>query len=271
MALTTIVLSNRIVVLQIEFSSHDSSLSTRFPRSPTMPRYPSRVPARSSAQAGGVAAVDRALLLLSAFRAGDGELTLAELAARAQLVKSTALRLLASLVHFGFVRRTDAGLYALGPEIPRLNGLAAASSPLEAEVMPALRRLVERTRETAAFHVVRDDRRVCLYRVDSPQVLRDHGHVGDLFPLDRGAGGRVLLAFSGARGATYDRIRREGYAALVGDRVPDLAGISAPVFGPGGELAGAITLSLPAHRYRQKFIRPVREAAGTVSRKLGGA
>jgi DNA-binding IclR family transcriptional regulator len=235
-----------------------------------MPRYPTRVPARSSAEAGGVAAVDRALMLLCAFRDGDRELTLAALAERTQLVKSTVLRLLASLAHFGFIRRSAAGLYSLGPEIARLNGLVASSFSLEAEVMPSLEKLVARTRETAAFHVRRDDRRVCLYRVDSPQVLRDHGRVGDIFPLDRGAGGRVLLAFSGAKGAVYEKVRREGHAALVGDRVPDIAGISAPVFGAGGELVGAITLSLPTHRYKKNFIGPVRAAAATVTARLGG-
>ncbi|HEX4944278.1 MAG TPA: IclR family transcriptional regulator [Usitatibacteraceae bacterium] len=235
-----------------------------------MPRYPARAPVRSSAETGGVAAVDRALLLLCAFRPGDRELTLAALAGRSHLVKSTALRLLASLIHFNFIRRSEAGLYSLGPEIARLNGLVASSFSLEDEVMPVLVRLVARTKETAAFHVRRDDRRVCLYRVDSPQLLRDHGRVGDIFPLDRGAGGRVLLAFSGARGAIYDRIRRDGYAALVGDRLPEIAGISAPVFGAGGELIGAITLTLPTHRYKEKAIGPVREAAAAVTRKLGG-
>jgi DNA-binding IclR family transcriptional regulator len=236
-----------------------------------MARYPTRVPARSSAGAGGVAAVDRALMLLSAFRAGDRELSLATLAGRTHLVKSTALRLLASLAHAGFVRRSQAGLYALGPEIARLNGLFSPSFTLEAEVTPVLERLVAKTRETAAFHVRRDDKRLCLYRVDSPQVLRDHGRVGDIFPLERGAGGRVLLAFEGARGATYERIRREGFAALVGDRVPDIAGISAPVFGPEGKLVGAITLTLPAHRYNPKFIGAVRAASATLTAKLGGA
>ena len=236
-----------------------------------MPRYPSRALARSSAEAGGVAAVDRALLLLGAFRPGDRELTLAALAERTQLVKSTALRLLASLVHAGFIRRSEAGLYSPGPEIARLNGLIATSFPLESAIMPALERLVAQTKETAAYHVRRDDRRVCLYRVDSPQVLRDHGRVGDLFPLERGAGGRVLLAFSGAKGTIYDRIRKSGYAALQGDRVADIAGISAPVFGAGGELVGAITLTLPTHRYKERFVGPVREAAAAVSRKLGGA
>lgn len=235
-----------------------------------MARYPARAPARSSLEAGGVAAVDRALMLLSAFRAGDRELTLATLAERTGLVKSTALRLLASLLHAGFVRRSEAGLYALGPEIARLDGLFSASFTLEADVMPVLAKLVAKTKETAAFHVRRDDKRLCLYRVDSPQVIRDHGRVGDLFPLDRGAGGRVITAFEGAKGAVYARIRREGFVAIVGDRLPDIAGVSAPVFGADRKLVGAITLTLPAHRYKDTLVAPVVAAARELTARLGG-
>jgi DNA-binding IclR family transcriptional regulator len=236
-----------------------------------MPRYPVKEPQVSSAESGGVAAVDRALVLLSSFRAGDRSLSLGELAQRAGLVKSTALRLLASLAHFGLVRKLDDGKYALGPEIARLQSVYTASFSLEGLVMPVLRALVQRTKESAIYHVRQGDARLCLYRVDSPQPLRDHVQAGDLLPLDRGAGGRVILAFSGAKGAIYDRIRRDKVAALVGDRSKDLAGIAAPVFKAGGEIAGAITLTMPASRFDPRFVAPVRAAAERVTRGLGGS
>ena len=235
-----------------------------------MPRYPVKDPQVSSAESGGVAAVDRALLLLGSFRAGDLSLTLSELAQRAGLVKSTALRLLASLAHFGLVRKLDDGRYALGPEIARLQSIYTASFSLEGVVMPVLRELVRRTKESAVYHVRQGDARLCLYRVDSPHPLRDHVQVGDLVPLDRGAGGRVLLAFSGARGAIYERIRRDKYVALVGDRSKDLAGIAAPVFKAGGGLAGSVTLTMPAARFDERFIPAVRAAAAELTRALGG-
>ena len=92
----------------------------------------------------------------------------------------------------------------------------------------------------------------------------------DLLPLNRGAGGRVLQAFAGARGAVYDRIRREGVAVLAGDRVPELTGISAPVFGVDGRLVGALTLTLPTTRHDPAFVPMVRNAARTLTRRLGG-
>jgi len=219
---------------------------------------------------GGAAAVDRALSLLSAFGAGDRTLSLADLAERTRLYKSTVLRLLASLEHARLLLRTGEGRYALGPELARLHAIYAAGFSLEAEVMPVLRALVARTRESAAFHVRQGDRRVCLYRIDSPQVVRDHIRAGDLLPLKRGAGGRVLLAFAGAKGAVYDRIRRDGIAVLAGDRVPELTGVSAPVFGVDGALVGALTLTLPTTRHDPAFVPMVREAARALTRRLGG-
>ena len=235
-----------------------------------MPRYPTQAPLKSSAEAGGVAAVDRALLLLAAFRTGDTALPLADLAERAQLVKSTALRLLASLVHFRLVQRLPDGRYALGPEIARLQGVYTGSFSMEAVVVPALRELVRETRETAVYHVRQGDTRLVLYRVESPQPVRDHVQVGDLMPLGRGAGGRVISAYSGAKGALYDQIRKDGFVALVGDRSPDLAGIAAPVFGATGDLAGAVTLTMPANRFRKSYVAAVKAAAREITSKLGG-
>jgi len=70
--------------------------------------------------------------------------------------------------------------------------------------------------------------RLCLYRVDSPQPIRDHIRAGDLLPLDRGAGGRVLMAFAGARGDIYDQVRHDKVLALKGDREEGVAGVSPP-------------------------------------------
>lgn len=236
--------------------------------------------AAAHAAPGGVAAVDRALTLLAAFRQGDLSLGLAELAARTRLYKSTTLRLLASLEHAGLVQQLDDGRYALGAELARLNGVYAASFSLDRVVLPVLRRLVALTGESAAYHVLQgqgaDTVRLCLYRVDSPHPVRDHIKAGDVLPADRGTGARVLIAFDPQRSkaATRDRklyaaIREHGYYAAEGDRLAGVAGISAPVFHSGGQIAAALTLTMPVHRYNQRHVKPVldcaRELSGLVS------
>ena len=236
-----------------------------------MPRYPTRALEESAASEGGVAAVDRALAVLTSFREGESSLSLAEIAERTGMAKSTVLRLLASLQHYGLMQRVDERRYMLGREIAWLYGIYIGSFSLEGAVLPVLRELVEATRESTAFHVRQGDKRLTLFRVDSLQPIRDHGRAGDIFPLDRGSGGRVLLAFAGTKGAMYDKIRREGHAALVGDRTPELAGISAPVFRTGGELVGAVTLTMPTMRYDEKHVPAVKRAAREISSRLGGS
>lgn len=242
-----------------------SSAFVHMPRKSATPSLADR-----NAAEGGVAAVDRALSVLNAFSASTPVLGLAEIASLTEMHKSTVLRLLASLEHAYLVHRQADGRYALGAGIARLHQIYAASFSLESVVMPALRELVAQTRESAAFHVRQGDRRLCLHRVDSPRPVRDHIRAGDLLPLNRGAGGRVLTAFSGAPGPVYARIRREQVAVLVGDRIPEIAGVAAPVFGPGGELMGALTLTMPADRFDAHYDKPVMRAARKLTAMLGG-
>jgi DNA-binding IclR family transcriptional regulator len=230
--------------------------------------------ADTHAAPGGAAAVDRALSLLAAFRSGDAALTLAELAARTQLYKSTVLRLLASLEHARLVQKLDDGRYGLGSEIARLHGLYAASFSLDRVVLPVLQKLVRQTGESAAYHVRQGDARLCLYRVDSPHPIRDHIKAGDVLPANRGTGARILMAFGEGRGAKaasardrnlYAKIREQGYYTAIGDRLAEVAGISAPVFHADGQIAAAVTLTMPTHRYDERYVKAVLEAARALS------
>lgn len=232
--------------------------------------------ADSNASPGGGAAVDKAVSVLAAFRPGDESLALGDLAERTQLYKSTVLRLLASLEHGRLVQKLDTGRYALGSEVARLYGIYAASFSLDRLVLPVLHALVKETGESAAYHVRQGDSRLCLYRIDSPHPIRDHVRAGEVLPLDRGTGGRVLVAFDQALLSSvprrdrklYSEIVGQGYYAVAGDRLAEVAGISAPVFRADKEIAGALTLTMPAHRYQKHYIEAVVAAARELSGQL---
>jgi len=70
------------------------------------------------------------------------------------------------------------------------------------------------------------------------------------------------------------RIRRQGWAASVGERESGLASVSAPVRGPEGLLA-AVSISGPARRFGrapgQRFGARVVQAAGQVEQALPAA
>lgn len=235
-----------------------------------MARYPSRPPPGLESTEGGVNAVDRALLILTTFGPRDKALTLQELADRTGMVKSTLLRMMASLQHFELVHRLDSGGYTLGPGVARLYTSYTSAFSLDEIVPPVLARLVEKTQESASFHVRQGAHRLVLYRVNSPQALSDQSRAGDLFPIDRGAGGHVILAFSGTPGALYDQIRSDKVYGRVSDRVPELAGVSAPVFEAGNRLVGAVTLTMPRSRFREEFLAVVRACGEELTRRLGG-
>ncbi|MGX9963833.1 IclR family transcriptional regulator [Roseomonas sp. F4] len=221
----------------------------------------------------GVASADRALTVLSAFRRGDRALSLAELAERTGLVKSTIMRLAISLEEHGYLARAGDGAYQLDAEVLRLGMIYTQSFRLEAHVIPALEELVARTGETAAFYVRRGEQRLCLYRVDSPHLLRMHVRVGDALPLDSSAIAQVLRAFTPrplpAYAATLDLP-----IVTMGATDPHTGAMAAPVFGPGDKLAGALALSAPVIRWTpeaQAIARPLLvDAVVTLTRRIGG-
>ncbi|MCV3207404.1 IclR family transcriptional regulator [Mesorhizobium sp. YC-39] len=226
-----------------------------------------------TASADGVAALDRAIAILNAFAAADRSLSLAEIAARTGLYKSTILRLASSLLRGQLLERLDDGRYRVGPATFRLGTLYQRSVVASDVLLPIMRDLADRSWESVAFYVRSGDVRTCLYRVESKHPIRYTIREGDVLPLLAGSGGRVLAAFSGEPGEPYETIRETYHYLTVGDRDPETAGVSAPVFGPGRVLLGALTLAGPSTRvdaaFLQRMKRPLIEAAARATHAFG--
>jgi len=223
----------------------------------------------------GVAAVDRALSILAAFEDAPEPMTLAELARRTKMYKSTLLRLMTSLQEFGYLVQFADGRYHLGPTPFRLGAVYQRSNNLHDRVMPLLRQLVAEGTESPSYHVRHDaKRRLCVFRVDSQHSTLDRVEAGVLLPLDRGAAGLVILAFDGEKGESHDEIREDCIAVSFGERDPDCAGLACPVFGPGGKCVGALSLSGPKPRFTRDNIKTMTslllKAAVRLTRALGG-
>lgn len=218
--------------------------------------------------------MDRALAILEAFADGTQKLALADLSARTGYYPSTILRLSGSLARAGYIQRDGDGMFRLGPSLLRLGVLYRNGFDLADYVRPALARLVERTGETATFFIREGDQRVCLYRHHSPRLIRHHVEEGGRLPLDRGAAGHVLSAFTGGVGERLDAVRAEGLSVSLGERDPEIAAVAAPVFGRGGRFLGALGVSGPKSRFGQAALDGLSEAmlgeAAALSRALGG-
>lgn len=223
----------------------------------------------------GVAAVNRAFSILASLASRTEPSTLAELSRTTGVYKSTILRLMGSLEAAGYVMRLQDGRYALGGSAYRLGLAYEKQNPLREHVLPVLRDLVQRGTESSSFHVLHGpDTRLCVFRVNSSHPTLDRIEAGSIFPLERGAAGRVLLAYTRASGVADDAVRRAGYAYSKGERDPACHALAAPVFGPLGEIAGAISLSGPKERFTPSAIEKMRKlllgASENVTRSLGG-
>lgn len=235
-----------------------------------MPRRAVRPPvSEERAAPGGVAAVDRALSLLGVFSTEAPLMSLSELAERTQQYKSTVLRLLASLEYANLLRRHTDGRFGMGAAIARLHAVYSASMSMGDIVLPALRLLVDRTRESASFHVRNGEHDLCLYRVDSPLPIRDHLRAGDMSPLDASPAGLVMRAFEGKRGTRYARVRKEGELIDDGRLLAEVGAIASPVYSATG-LAGVLVLTMPCKRLKPELAKQVRATAQGLSGHLGG-
>ncbi|ETN88301.1 AMP-binding protein [Thermus sp. NMX2.A1] len=178
---------------------------------------------------------------------------------------STAYALLNSLAEEGFAVKTERG-YRLGQAKP----LRLETTPLE----EALEELYLRTRER------------CYLALLTPEGIRlkTRGRQGQPHPLGDTlpeevhalALGKVLLAYGAlslpplvprtpytltdplALEAELTRVRESGLAAEMEEYAPGLSALAAPLFGPGGELLGALGVVVPTRRFPFAFGRLAR-------------
>ena len=163
-----------------------------------------------------VQSVDRALDLLEALVAADGEVAITALANRTGLHVSTVHRLLATLLRRGYVRQNpETSRYYAGAKLATLSEGRSRYGELRLRARPLLRGLTEATRETANLVVLDDLQAVYIETVPSPQVVRLFTAVGNRTPLHATGAGKALLANLPAirRDALLDRLDLRGYTA----------------------------------------------------------
>lgn len=225
----------------------------------------------------GVAAVDRALSILAVFIGSRGSKSLADLAKATGLYKSTILRLCESLEKANYLVRDSSRQFRLGPGALALGSCYQESFDLSDIVKPALKKLSEDTGESSSFYIREDDKRICLFRVNSTQHQILHFlHEGTTFPLHTGATGKIFQAFLlKPQDEAYDAIRKNMSATSLQHRtISETGAIAVPIFSADEGLAGVMSLAGPINRFHPEALRSLTEAllttAITVSKAMAG-
>ncbi len=227
----------------------------------------------------GVGVLDRSVAILDAIEGGARTFT--AIVAATGLTRSTAHRILRALEDRGFVFQVGGLGYALGPRLLGLAATAMRDLPLRDLARPSLERLAATTGESAQLYVRDGAHRVCVDAVESDRELRTIVDIGASLSLTAGSAGKVFLAWGSTAGLEVDdrlarqlvTTRQRGWADSVGEREEGVASVSAPVFGPGGFLSAAVSVSGPASRVgalrAKRYAPAVVEAAREIERAMG--
>lgn len=199
-------------------------------------------------------------------RRGRG-VPLAVLAAELGVHKTTALRLVQTLVVAGYAAAADGHGYVLGPTLRRDAVLAIGTQRLRRAARPFLERLVDLTGECAHAAVADGGRALVIDDVETDHPLRVVPVSGRHVALHCTSAGKCLLAYGladppaslprrtsrtittpEALRAHLARVRELGYAFDDEENDTHTRCISAPVFGPGGAPVGCIGIDAPSVR-----------------------
>lgn len=236
--------------------------------------------------------IERMTLILDAFDGSSPRLTLQEIAARSGLPRSTAHRILDTLVRLRWLEHR-AGGYRLGMRSLELGGLAVAHNELREATGPLLHDLHQRTRTTVHLAVLDRLDIVYLDRVSGGGGSAVRTRVGGRTPAHATAAGKAILAWLDPRvvDATFrDRMvprtprtlptvealaqelvavrARGGVAYDREESAPGIACVAAPLRGSGRAIA-AISLTGPARKIDLVRLTPyVDQAARQASAAL---
>ena len=140
----------------------------------------------------GVQVLERAAQLLRALSAEPKGLTPIELADRVGLPRSTAYRIVGTLLSEGFVRTSPGGKLSIGPGL--ISIATAGRRDLRQEAAPYLERLSHQLHETVELVVLDGGEALFTNQYVSSRSLRVVAQVGDRFPLFCTACGKAMLA-----------------------------------------------------------------------------
>jgi len=240
-----------------------------------------------------IQSLDRGIRLLEVIARSEQPLTGVEAADRAEINRSTAWRLLATLEQHKLVERGASGRYGVGIA---LFGLAAVTrwDTVARRARPILERLSTVTESTAAVAVVDGGGYEIIDQVDGPHALSVRW-IGARLPLNCTSIGKLILASlhedeldsylrqtiqprtaqtltdPGEIRAELEEVRRTGIATSIGDYEVGVNGISAAARDARGHPLAFIGVTGPDVRLTAESLTEVAPVVRTAAAELAYA
>jgi len=235
----------------------------------------------------------RALKVLEALGDAGQPVSVLDVAAAIGADRSTAYRMLMTLLEAGYVvRDTSSKNYRLGYRLLSLAGSLLSSNERSERIRASLRLLADRTGESVHYCVLDRDATVLIYKAPGTQLVAVDFNIGDRSPLHCTSIGKAILAYQSvevqddlircglpkvATKTIVDpkrfrkelrKVQREGYAFDDLEFHDDMRCIAVPVFEKNGEVSSGISISGPSSRFTLKKLRELRSGTIDVAREL---
>jgi DNA-binding IclR family transcriptional regulator len=246
----------------------------------------------------GVGVISKVFRILEAIQGSPSGLTLKPICDATGVNKSTAHRFLKYLEREGYILRTQAGAYLIGPRLSQMSARTNYRATLQAFARPILWELWKSTSETVNLGVLDENNIIYLEVMESPHEFRLASRVGGSRSLHSTALGKALAAFlpensrervlsavsfqpltpKTIRSLVQFRqeleiIRRQGYAVDDEETTLGARCVGAPILGANGEPLAAVSVSGPVTRVSPDqvpaFAGAVKSAARAISAAMG--
>lgn len=234
----------------------------------------------------GVTSVDHALRLAVILQV-EGPLTVAAAAERLGVARSTAHRLLSTLVYRDFAVQDDDRSYRAGPVLEVAATAHSGIGAIRAAALGPMRTLVDTLNETVNLSI-RTGRTIrFIASVESTQTLRVGSREGMVLPAHHSTGGLVMLAAltDEQLAALYAdeevdlvklrrelrAVRRSGIAINRERTERGLIACGHAITNSQGDTVAAVSVSMPSARYSPARVERITPALRTAAQQISAA
>ena len=254
--------------------------------------------ARSQEAAQTLNSVTNALRVLTLAHK-EGSVTLPSISDHLGVGKSTAHRLVTTLIAENFLQRSPAHNteFIVGPALLEIGATALRKADIRRHARRPMERLCDQLGETVSLVVQEGNSTRVVDGVESRHAIRVGLRTGIVLPANATAAGKVILAYlpekslpdlfpQGLPSLTAEtkstwpelkqqlaQVRADGFAYSAGESEPALNGLAVPVHDQSGEVVAALAIAaphfrLPLHTARARA-RFLHETAIAITRALG--
>jgi DNA-binding IclR family transcriptional regulator len=242
--------------------------------------------------------IQKAGELLALYDRDHTEWGVREAASKLKIAKSSAFDLMSSLAELGFLNKTEENRYRLGWRLVTLSETLLATTELRKEARPVMEDLAAQYQETIHLAVLDGTQAVYVDKLEGRQAVRvELTSLGARLYAHCSALGKVLLAYTSEEEVkriiqsaglprftsntiteeesllqNLSKIRKQGYAYDMEEILLDLCCVGAPIYDHTGQVIAAISMSIPAYRFRRsqtEYRDAIVRTAKIISERLG--